>query len=166
MMVMMMCTRRSGMGEALSAAIIMGAAAVVATIMLSDFSEQAQVTTEDLGSRLDIMREQAIEQLDVTGVEWRPGGNLTFLVANYGDYESNMPFALYVENGMNVTNSDVDYYALNGTVMLTCSGSTPCDLYNTPIQPKDAIRIQLPWPADDALIVITGSGKGMRVGVN
>lgn len=150
----------------MSAAIILGGTAIVATIMLGAFSEQSQITTEDLRSRLDILRAQAVEQLDVTGTEWRAGGHLTFLVSNFGDYPTTMPFELYKEDGTRVTDADVDYFNMNGTTIVSCSTGTPCSLYDMELPSKSAVRLQMPWPAADPLIIITDTGKALRVSVN
>ena len=48
--------RLYGVGEIVSAAIILGATAVVTTIMLGAFSESAQVMTDDTRSRMDRLR--------------------------------------------------------------------------------------------------------------
>ena len=153
-------------GEIVSAAIILAATGVVAAVMLGVFSEQAHVATDDLRSRLDIMRLQAVEQLDVTGVEWRTGGNLTFIVSNYGDYNATMPFMLFTSNGTDVTNHNVTYFNMNSTILGTCSVPVPCNLYNTTISPRDAIRVLMPWNSTDSLVIITDTGRGMRVNVN
>lgn len=158
--------RRRAIGEVVSAAIILGGTAIVATLMLSAFSEQSQIATEDLRSRLDILRAQAIEQLDVTGTEWRAGGHLTFLVSNFGDYPTTIPFELYRENGTRVTDENVGYFDLDGTTIMSCTASTPCSLYGTELSSKSAVRLQMPWPSADPLIIITDTGKAIRVSVN
>lgn len=159
--------RRAAIGEVVSTAIILAATGVVAAAMLAVFSEQAHVATDDLRSRLDIMRAQAVEQLDVTGAEWRSGGNLTFLVSNYGDYDAAMPFMLYTSNGTEVSNGDVAYRRLDNTVLATCTAGTPCAMYSMALAPKDAVRLLMPWASGaDSLIIITDTGRAMRVDVN
>ena len=158
--------RRSGIGEVVSASIILAATAVVAALMLAGFSEQAQVAADDIRSRIDIMRGQAVEQLDVTSREWRPGGNLTFLVTNYGEYDSAMPFLLYREDGSEVTNHTVRYYRLNDTdtPIMFCTTAAPCTPYNMTLPRKDLVRLEMPWPANDPLIIITDSGRALWAG--
>ena len=159
--------RRSAIGEIVSTAIILAATGAVAAAMLAVFSEQAHVATDDLRSRLDTMRAQAVEQLDVTGTEWRAGGNLTFLVSNYGDYPAAMPFMLFTGNGTDVSNADVTYRHLNNTILATCDAATPCTMYDAKLQSKDAVRLLMPWSGgSDSLIIITDTGRAMRVGVN
>lgn len=159
--------RRGAVGEIVSTAIILAATGVVAAAMLAVFSEQAHVATDDLRSRLDVMRAQAVEQLDVTGAEWRAGGNLTFLVSNYGDYPATMPFMLFTGNGTDVSNASVAYHHLNNTVLAACHASTPCAMYGMTLPPKDAVRLQMPWSnGTDSLIIITDTGRAMKVGVN
>lgn len=160
--------RRGGIGEVVSASIIVAATAVVAALMLSGFSEQAQVTADDIRSRMDVMRERAVEQLDVTSREWRPGGNLTFLVANYGEYDSAMPFMLYRENGTEVTNAIVGYYWLNDTdnPIIQCTAAAPCAPYNMTLPRKDLVRLEMPWAANDPLIIVTDAGRALWAGAD
>lgn len=155
---------RKLIGEVLGAAIILGASGVVATIVLASYSDQAQVMYSDLRSHLDLMRAQAVEQLDVTSREWRPGSNLTFFVVNYGDYESSYPFELYTEDGVDVTNEDVHYRDLRGGSLGECTPATNCMLYDMQLPPGGALVIEMPWPADDPLILVTDTGKGLWVG--
>ena len=158
--------RRGAIGEIVSTAIILAATGVVAAAMLAVFSEQAHVATDDLRSRLDIMRAQAVEQLDVTGAEWRAGGNLTFLVSNYGDYPASMPFMLFTGNGTDVSNAGVSYHHLNNTILAACDAPAPCAMYDMTLPSKDAVRLQIPWSGGGPLIIITDTGRAMRVGVN
>lgn len=151
-------------GEIVSAAIILGATGVVATIMLGAFSEQAQITTDDVRSRLDIMRAQAVEQIDVTSVSNHL--NLTFLVVNYGDYDTTIPFMLYRTDGIEVTNDTVSYTWLNDTSLIQCLPTTPCTTYNTTLAARDTIRVDMPWGYGVDLIIITDTGRALRVDVD
>lgn len=163
-----MMRHRRAIGEALGAAIILGATGVVATIMLSAYSDQSQVIYADLRSYLDVMRAQAVEQLDVTSVECCRTGNLTFLVVNYGDHPSTMPFELYTEDGVRVTDNDVSYYGLDGNPLgfSPCDMTPPgCDRYSEELAPGGAVRLEMPWTGDP-LVLVTDTGRGLWVDVN
>ena len=156
--------RRQAIGEIVSAAIILAAASVAATIMLSAFSESANVAWDDTRSRLDIMRAQAVEQLDVTSRSCCPGGNMTWLVVNYGDYPTTLPFGMYRGNGTEVTNANVNYFTLNNTLLASCTATNPCDPHETELPSKGAVRMEMPWtgPADP-LLIVSDSGKALWV---
>lgn len=166
--------RRRAIGEAASASILLAGMAAASIAMLAAVGEQAQVTTDDIRSRMDIMRAQAIEQLDVTGTSWNgpPGGgigNYTFLVSNFGDFNTTIPFALYDTNGRDVTNENVIYKVMNDTNVEHCTTAANCELYTIPLPYKGIIRvIMVDWPGGaaggDPLIIVTDTGRAMRVG--
>ena len=164
---------RSAIGEVISASILLGAMGVAAVIILGGVSERAQVTTDDIRSRMDTMRAQAVEQLDVTGVSWGGGagisGNYSFLVSNYGDYPAKIPFALYDSGGNPVTNADVVYARMDNTNVAHCTVTVNCQLYDTELESKGIIRVIVGnWSGTangaDPLIIITDTGRAMRVG--
>ena len=123
---------------------------------------------DDLRSRLDILRAQAVEQLDVISTEWR-GTDLTFLVSNFGDYPTTYPFELYRLDGTDATNANVEYLVLGAPNSHPhCEPATPCNLYNTTLAPKSSIQLRIPWALADGntLIIITDTGRALRVSVN
>lgn len=168
-----MAPRRTGIGEVVSASILLAAAGVAAVIMIGGMGEQHQVSIDDMRSRLDVMRAQAIEQLDVTSVSWinvGGTGNLTFLVANYGDYPTTIPFEMYGMDGVEVGN-EVVYLNLTGRQWHHCPVGNPCDPYTHDLSSKSLIRIVvMNWPGagslGDPLIVVSDTGTAMRVGDN
>lgn len=157
-------------GEVVSASILLGAMAVVAVIILGVIGEQSQVVTDDIRSRMDIMRAQAVEQLDITGTSWSGSGgipgNYSFLVSNYGDYKTTIPFAVYAINGTDVTTHDIHYIQMNGTPLVSCEPS--CNLYKKDLAPKGVIRVVVEsWPgvsSANPLIIVTDTGRALRVG--
>lgn len=171
---MMMPRRRRAIGEVVSAAILLAGMAAASIAMLAAVGEQSQVTTDDIRSRMDIMRAQAVEQLDVTGTSWNgPAGggigNYTFLVSNFGDFNTTIPFALYDVDGAEVTNRDVIYTTMGNTNIAHCTTAVNCDLYKEPLPYKGLIRIiMVDWPGTaaggDPLIIVTDTGRAMRVG--
>lgn len=169
----MTARRRAAIGEAASAAIILAATAAASVIILGVFTDSVQVTTDDLRSRMDILRDQAVERMDVASTSWDGGpgnpGNYTFLVSNYGDYGTQMPFALYDEDGVEKTDANVVYRFLNGSQIVECTPSANCSLYDRTLAAKSVIRVTIgSWPGNaegaDPLIIMTGTGRAVWVG--
>lgn len=168
-----MTPRRRAIGEVASAAILLAGMAAASITMLAAVGEQSQVTTDDIRSRMDIMRAQAVEQLDVTGTSWHAtgggNGNYTFLVSNFGDFNTTIPFALYDTNGRDVTNENVIYTTMGNTNIAHCTTAVNCELYTEPLPYKGLVRvIMVGWPGTaaggDPLIIVTDTGRAMRVG--
>ena len=157
---------RKAIGEVLGAAMLLGAAGAVSVIMLSAHSDQTQVLYGDLRSHLDLMRAQAVEQVDVTGVEWRTGSTLTFFVVNYGDHHTTYPFEVYFENGTRVaTLHDVNYLNIGDTLEVACTAAA-CTLYDRQLEHNGAIRVDIPSWGGDSLILVTDTGRSLWVEVN
>lgn len=171
-----MTPRRTGIGEAVSASILLAAAGVAAVVMIGGMGEQTQVSTDDMRSRLDVMRAQAVEQLDITSVSWGATGggtgNMTFMVSNYGDHPTMMPFELYDMDGDEITNEDIVYRWLNNTQWRHCTTAVPCDPYTDDLPAKSLVRIVvMGWPdagggLGEPLIVVSDTGTALRVGDN
>lgn len=163
--------RLYGVGEIVSAAIILGATAVVATIMLGAFSESAQVMTDDTRSRMDRLRAEAVEQLDVTSRECQAGTPLTFLVVNYGDFPTSIPFKAYDQTG-GAVHANITYVDLGNTRVASCIPSWSCidgggnsiNLYNQTLDSKYSVLVRVnPWPCSDPLILVTDTGDVLWV---
>ena len=162
---------RYGVGEIVAAAIILAAAAVVSTIMLGAFSESAQVMTDDTRSRMNRLRAEAVEQIDVTSRECQTGKPLTFLVVNYGDFPTSMPFKAYDQIG-GAIHANITYVDLDNTRVASCSPSWSCtdgggnsiNLYDQTLNSKYSVLVQVdPWPCLDPLILLTDTGDVLWV---
>lgn len=163
--------RRHGIGEIVSAAIILGATAVVATIMLGVFSESAQVITDDARSRLDRMRAEAVEQLDITSISCSPG-QMSFLVVNFGDYKSTLPFLAYDDTGIPIPNTtSIRYSYLGNSTLADCTGNYCRDVhgntlarYDRELGPGASAWVEVsPWVCSNTLYMITDTGGLLRV---
>ena len=168
-------TRLAGLGETMSAAILFGAFAAGAVIILGVHNEQSEVAIDDIRSRMDILRDQAVEQIDVSSTAWNgtkagvSNGTLTLLVSNYGDFETSIPFAIYDRTGNLKTNGNETYVSMTGSTLF--GPCTQCRMYNETLDAKTTIRIDVPaWPGvdgvPDSLILITNAGRAVLVGEN
>ncbi len=152
--------RRTAIGEIVSAAIILGTTAVVATIMLNILSEQAQTTTDDMRSRLDIMRAQAVEQLDIIS-RADTSGEATFIVINYGDFPTSIPFLIYDKHGINIQGDVKSYILQNGTDI--CTGSYVCPTpYTESLDIGEYVQVTVRSAANKHLILVTDTGRPLE----
>ena len=157
---------KKGFSEIHGAVIMFIASVVIASVLLGVYGESSKQVNDDTRSKLDIMRERAREQLDITGISKTSTDIVTFFINNFGKFDTKVPFAIYNNNGTDLTDR-FKYYNIGDTLTTwgDCS-ATSCEdaLYTQTLQSKDQLIIKSidAYSSPTGLILVTHSGKALE----